>query len=170
VEGSESKSAEEEFGVSSLFVFLGVGKISNCLAEGLLEVLSKSNSALLGLQVIVLDVLKIKVVDNESGGDDMVLVDVFDERLNVSFLDELLLAVGSLDEGEVTSNTSDEKMRESMLLTKSRATLLPSSKALTTTAFFPANLPCVRMTTLPILKLNRELLTFCPLMVWKLIY
>jgi hypothetical protein len=156
--------------VSSLFVFLGVGKISNCLAEGLLEVLSKSNSALLGLQVIVLDVLKIKVVDNESGGDDMVLVDVFDERLNVSFLDELLLAVGSLDEGEVTSNTSDEKMRESMLLTKSRATLLPSSKALTTTAFFPANLPCVRMTTLPILKLNRELLTFCPLMVWKLIY
>jgi hypothetical protein len=113
---SESESAEEEFGVSSFFVFLGVGEVSEGVAEGIMEGLSESFSGLLGLEVVVLDVLEVEVVDLEAGGEDVILVDVLDEGLDTGLLDELLLAVGALGLGDVSADTGDQKMGESMFL------------------------------------------------------
>ena len=44
----------------------------------------------------------------ESGWEDVVLVDVLDERFNTGFLDEFFLAVSSLDLRDVTGNAGDE--------------------------------------------------------------
>jgi hypothetical protein len=81
-----------------------------------MEGLSESFSGLLGLEVVVLDVLEVEVVDLEAGGEDVILVDVLDEGLDTGLLDELLLAVGALGLGDVSADTGDQKMGESMFL------------------------------------------------------
>jgi hypothetical protein len=48
----------------------------------------------------------------------MVLVHVFDEGLDVSFSDKLLLAVGSFDLQKFSSDACDEEVREAMFLYK----------------------------------------------------
>ena len=107
MEGSESKSAEEEFGMSCLFVFLGVRKVANRVAESFLKSISKSFSAFFSLKVIVFDILEIKIVDQKSCGDNVVLVDILNERLNISLFDELLLAISALDKRKVSCDTSN---------------------------------------------------------------
>lgn len=107
MEGSESKSTEEEFGMSCLFVFLGVREVANRVAESFLKSISKSFSAFFCLEVIVLDILKIKIVDQKSCRDNVVLVDILNEWLNISLFDELLFAIRALDKRKVPCDTSN---------------------------------------------------------------
>lgn len=102
--------------MSGLFVLLGVGLVAECGAEGFPEGLSECFSVLLGLEVIILDVLEVEVIDEESGGEDVILVDILDEGLNTGLLDELLLAVSPLDLGDIACNTSNQEMGETMFL------------------------------------------------------
>lgn len=113
--------------MACLFVLLGVGLVAEGVAEGLAEGLSEGLAVLLGLEVVVLDVLEVEVVDEESGGEDVVLVDVLDEGLDTGLLDELLLAIGTLDLGDVASDAGDQEMGEPVLLNREVVTLLPSS-------------------------------------------
>jgi hypothetical protein len=57
----------------------------------------------------------------------VILVDVFNERLDTSSFDEFLLVEALFGLGEVASDTSDEEMRESVFLDDFYCTLLPSS-------------------------------------------
>ena len=113
--------------MSGLLVLLGIGEVSECVAEGIVEGLSEGFSGLLGLEVIVLDVLEVKVVDLEAGGEDVVLVDVLDEGLDTGLLDELLLAVGALGLRDVPGDACDQEVGESMFLDRTGCTLFPSS-------------------------------------------
>lgn len=113
---SESEPAEEELGVSSLLVLLGIGKVSQWLAEGLPQWFPESLSGLLGLKVVVLDVLKVELAHQETSGQHMVLVYVLHEGLHAGLLDELLLAVSALHLGDMASDTGDQKVGESVLL------------------------------------------------------
>ena len=113
--------------MSGFLVLFGIGEVSECVAEGIVEGLSEGFSGLLGLEVIVLDVLEVKVVDLEAGGEDVVLVDVLDEGLDTGLLDELLLAVGALGLGDVPGDAGDQEVGESMFLDRTAGTLFPSS-------------------------------------------
>jgi hypothetical protein len=124
---SESESAEEEFSVSGLLVLLGVGKVPEGVAEGLSEALPEGFSGLLGLEVVVLDVLEVELVDQEAGGQHVVLVYVLHEGLHTGLLDEFLLAVGALHLRHVAGDAGNQQMRESMLLNRLCCTLFPSS-------------------------------------------
>jgi len=87
--------------------FISLLRVSVCLSEFLSDGFSESFSAFLGLETFVLDFSEVEFIDNESGWHDMVLVDVFDEGLNSSSLDEFLLVVASFGLEEVATNTSD---------------------------------------------------------------
>ena len=113
--------------MSCLFVFLGVGEVAEGVGEGVVKGLAESETGILGLEVVVLDVLEVEVVDLEAGGEDVVLVDILDEGLDAGLPDELLLAVGALDLGEVAGDASDEEVGEAVLLSRWGVTLLPSS-------------------------------------------
>lgn len=113
--------------MACLFVLLGVGLVAEGVAEGLAEGLPECLAVLLGLEVVVLDVLEVEVVDEESGGEDVVLVDVLDEGLDTGLLDELLLAVCALDLGDVAGDACDQEVGEPVLLNRVVVTLLPSS-------------------------------------------
>ena len=107
MEGSESKSAEEEFGVSCLLVFLWVGKVANRIAECFLESIFKSFSAFFCLKVIVLDILKVEIIDQKSCRDNVVLVDILNERLDIGLFDELFLAISALNKWKMSGDTSN---------------------------------------------------------------
>ena len=113
--------------MSSLLVLLGVGEVAEGVGESVMEGLLQGQTILLRLQVVVLDVLEVEVVDLEAGGQNVVLVDVLDEGLHAGLADELLLAVGALDLGEVPGDAGDEQMGESVFLHRKGGTLLPSS-------------------------------------------
>lgn len=62
-----------------LFVSLEVWEVSIGAAELSLELFFQGGSGFDSSDVFFLDVLKIEIVDNESGWDDVVLVDDLDE-------------------------------------------------------------------------------------------
>ena len=127
--------------MTCLFVFLRVGKVAVDLGERIVKLLFELLSGFLGLETVVVDLLELEVIDNKAGGHDMVLIDIFDEGLNSSLSDELLLVVTALGSKEVAANSGNEEMGESVALGEVRGTLLPVSMVLTTIAFMPANLP-----------------------------
>ena len=67
--------------------------------------LSELKSSLFGLDGVVLDVLDVEIIDNDSGGDHVILIDVFNKRLDAGSLDQSLLAESSFRLSQVTSNT-----------------------------------------------------------------
>ena len=71
--------------------------------------------------------LEVEVVGDEAGGHDVVLVDVLDEGLDASALDELLLAEGALDLAHVAGDPCHQQVGEAVLLRAKGSTLLPSS-------------------------------------------
>ena len=139
--------------------------VSVCFSEFLSDGFSESFSAFLGLETFVFDFGEVELIDDESGGHDVVLVDVSDEGLDSCSLDEFLLVIASFGLEEVATDACNEQMGEPIFLHVGGCTLFPVSKDLTTMAFFPANLPWVRTTTLPVLKLYRGGGTFCPLVM-----
>ena len=94
---SESEFAVEESDVWGLLVSLRIWEVSIGGAEGGSPLFLQSGSGFKSLDVVFLDVLEVEIVDDESGWDNVVLVDDFDERLDSSSLDELLLVNASLD-------------------------------------------------------------------------
>ena len=80
-----------------LFVGLGVWEVSISIAEGGSPLLFQGSSGFEGLDVVFLDVLEVEIVDQESGGDNVVLVDDFNKRLDSSSLDELLFVNASFN-------------------------------------------------------------------------
>jgi len=115
--------------------------ISVGLSELFSNCFSQSFPAFFGLETFIFDLCEIEFVDDKSSGHDVVLVDVFNERLNSGSLDEFLLVIASFGLEEVAANTSDEQMWESIFLHVEGCTLFPVSNDLMTIAFFPANLP-----------------------------
>ena len=100
----------------SLFVGLGAGQVPVGLSESLSDLLSGSGSGFSSLDVVLLQVLEVEVIDNKSGGHNVVLVHVLQESLDTGLLDELLLVDSSLDVSGVSGDTGDEQMGESVLL------------------------------------------------------
>jgi hypothetical protein len=94
--------------VACLFVFLGVGEVSEGVAEGFAEGLAEGLSGFLGLEVVVLDVLEVEFIDQEPGGEDVILVDILDEGLDTGLLDELLLAISPLGLRDVSGDACNE--------------------------------------------------------------
>ena len=110
------------------------------------------------------DVLELQIIlDDESGGEEMVVVDELDEGLEPALSIDFLLvhALGDLSGG--TLNSDDEGVGELIVLRKVKMggaiTFFPSSFCFTMTAFLPALLPASRMTTLPFLMLNERNVT-----------
>ncbi len=62
-----------------LFVSLGIWEVSIGVAEGSSPLFLKGSSGFNGLDVFFLDVLQVKIVDQESGWDNVVLVDDLNE-------------------------------------------------------------------------------------------
>eukprot|EP00178_Gracilaria_changii_P003540 TRINITY_DN1526_c0_g1_i3.p1 TRINITY_DN1526_c0_g1~~TRINITY_DN1526_c0_g1_i3.p1 ORF type:complete len:139 (-),score=11.45 TRINITY_DN1526_c0_g1_i3:9-425(-) len=99
--------------MTSLFVLFGIRLISIDFSESISNSLLKFFSSFSCLKVIFSNVLNIReIIDNKSGRHNMVLVDVFNEALDSSFLDEFLLAFSSLGSDQVTSDTCNQEMRE----------------------------------------------------------
>ena len=100
------------------------------------------------------NVFELQVVFHyETGWHQVVVVDVFDEGLHSAFSIKLFGThlLGNLS--GITFNTNNESVAKLFVLKYSWKkfinTFLPSSDCLTMTAFLPACLPHVRMTTLP---------------------
>jgi hypothetical protein len=93
--------------VASPVVLLRVGKISVCASERISNFFSEFLSGLLCLEVLVLDILKVKIVDDKSGWHNVILIDVFNEGFNTSLLDEFLFVEASFSLNEVASNACD---------------------------------------------------------------
>lgn len=104
---SESESAEEESDIVSFVVSFGVGQISVGFGEFLPDFIPGSLSVLGGLEGLVLEVLQVEIINHESGRDDMILVNVLDEGLDTSSLEEFLFIDSSLDAARVTSDASN---------------------------------------------------------------
>ena len=113
---SEAKSVEEESDVVSFVVGLSAGEISVGLWKSLSDFLASSQSRFGSLDVFFLEVFEVKVVDNKSGGDDVILINILDERLDTGSLDEFLLVDSSLNISGVAGDTDDQKMGESIFL------------------------------------------------------
>ena len=97
-------------------VGLGAREVPVGLRETLFDFLASGGSGLSGLDVLLLEVLEIKIVDDKPGGDDVILVDMLNERLDSSPLDELLLIDSPLDVPGVAGDTDNQQMWESVLL------------------------------------------------------
>ena len=106
---------EEESNIASFVVGSGVGKVSIGFAKSLSKFFPKFDSVL-PLEVILLDVLELKIIDNKSGGNDMILVDSLDESLDSSLFDEFLLVNFPLHSLRVSGDTGDDDMRELVFL------------------------------------------------------
>lgn len=113
---SESKLAIEESDVTGLLVGLWIWEVSVGIRQGFSELFGKGSPGFKGFEVVFLNILKIEVIDEESGRDDVILVDLFDEGLDSCFLDELLLVDAPLDSPWISSNAEDCEMRESVFL------------------------------------------------------
>ena len=113
--------------MSCPLVLLGIGEVPERAAEGVAQISSECETCLLGLEVFVLDVLEVEVVELEAGGEDVILVDILDERLHAGLLDKLLIAVSALGLRDVPGDASDEQVWEPVFLHGGGSTLLPSS-------------------------------------------
>ena len=110
-----------------LIVFSGIGHLSVHLSETVSNALSEFLASVGGLEVVVADVLEVEIVDEETSGHHVILVDVFDEGLDASLFDELLLVEAALGCDQVASDACDEEVGELVALRGSRGTLLPVS-------------------------------------------
>ena len=100
----------------SFVISLGVGEISVSLREALSDFLTSSLSGFGSFQILFFQILQVKIIDHKSGGNDMVLVNNFNERLNSSSFDEFLLVNSSFDVSRVSGDADNQKMWESMFL------------------------------------------------------
>ena len=100
----------------SFIVGLGAGEISVGFGESLPDFLAGSKPGFSSLDILFLEVLEVEVVDLEAGGDDVILVDIFDKRLNSGSLDELLLVDSSLDASGVAGDSYNQQMGEPVFL------------------------------------------------------
>ena len=99
----------------SLLVGLGAGQVSVGLGESLSDLLSGSSSGFSGLDVVLLQILEVEVVHDESGGHNVVLVHVLKESFDTGLLDELFLVDSSLDVSGVSGDTGHQQVGESIL-------------------------------------------------------
>ncbi len=90
-----------------LLVSLGVWEVSVGVRQGFSESSCEGSSGLNCLEVFFLDFLKVEVVHEESGGDDVILVDGLDESLDSGSLDEFFFINASLDGSGVSGDTDD---------------------------------------------------------------
>jgi len=102
--------------VAGLLIFLRVRKVSVSGVESQSDVLSKIFTCFLSLKIVIFDLFKIKIVDNKTSWHNVILINMLNKWFNTSSFDEFLLRKTSLDLSGVASNTSYQKMRESMLL------------------------------------------------------
>ena len=94
---SESEFAVEESNVGGLVVSSWVWEVSVAFRKGFSELSGKGFSGFKSFNVVFLDILKIEVIDNKSGWDDVILVNNFDEWLDSSSFNEFFLVNASLD-------------------------------------------------------------------------
>ena len=97
-------------------VGLGVGEISVGIRKCLSDLLASCKSRFGSFDIFFFKILEVKIVDDKSSRNDMILIDILNERLNSGSLDEFLLVDSSLDISRVTSDTDDQEMRESIFL------------------------------------------------------
>ena len=118
---------EEESNIACFLVGFWVGHISVCISEILSHFLDEFKFAF-SFQVILFDFFEIEIIDDESSGHDVILVDGFDESLDSSLFDELFLVDFSLDFLWVSGDANQDKMWEFVFLHLMRLnTLFPSS-------------------------------------------
>lgn len=113
---SESKFAEEKSDVASFLVCFGIWQVSVGLGESFFNLLLEKSFGLSTLKRFLLDLFEIEVIDNESGGHNVILVNIFNEGLDSGLLDELLFVNGPFDLLGVSGDADQQKMRESVLL------------------------------------------------------
>ena len=113
--------------MASLFVLLGVGHLPVDFSESVPHSLPQLLPGVGGLEVVVIYVLQLEVVDEETGGHHVVLVDVLYERLHSGFLDELFLVVRPLCGDQVPGDSCDKEVGEFVSLRGVWGTLLPVS-------------------------------------------
>ena len=114
--------------MTGLLVFFGVGKFTVDFGESISDSLAEFFASFAGLEVVFSDVLDVsEIIHHKAGRHDVILVDVLNEALDSSFLDEFLLVEGTFRSNEVASNTGDQEMREFVSLHEKRVTLLPVS-------------------------------------------
>lgn len=100
----------------SLVVGFGVGEIAIGLGELFTDIFPGSLLSLGSLEDIILQILEVEFIDHKSSGDDVTLVDILDESLNSSFLNELLLVDSSFDISGVASNAHQQQVWEFVFL------------------------------------------------------
>lgn len=93
--------------MKSFFIVFWVGEVAITLRKRFLDGFLQLNSTLCSFEIVVFDFLKIKIVDQESCGNDVILIDVLDKWFDSSFLDEFFLVEGAFDLSEVVGNSSD---------------------------------------------------------------
>lgn len=112
----------------SLVVSFSAGEVPVGVREALSDFFPGSSSRFGGLEAFFLKLLEVEVVDNKSGGNDVILINIFNKWLHTGFLDELLFIDSSLDIPGVAGNSNNQQMWESMFLRISASsTLVPSS-------------------------------------------
>lgn len=102
--------------MAGFFVSFGIGEGSISFGELLFEFLGEVLLAVYGLEAVLLDFLEVEIVDDEAGGHDVVLVDVFNKWLDGGLLDELLFVDAPLDSLGVSGDADQQQMREPILL------------------------------------------------------
>ena len=84
-----------------------VGQVSIGFREALPDFLPGFGSRFGSLEGFLLEFFKIKVIDHESGGDDVILINYFDEWLDAGSLNELLFIDSSFDVSGVAGDSSN---------------------------------------------------------------
>ncbi len=102
--------------MGSFVVGSWVWEVSVCLRKGLSERSGKSSSGFKSLKVIFLDVLKVEIVHNKSGWDNVILVYRFNEGLNSSSFNEFSFVNTSFNSSWVSGNTYEGQVWESVFL------------------------------------------------------
>ena len=97
-------------------VGLSAGEISVSLRKSLSDFLASGEPGFGGFNVFFFEIFEVKIVDDKSSRNDMILVDILNKRLNSGSLDEFLLVDSSLDISGVASNADDQKVGESIFL------------------------------------------------------
>lgn len=93
-----------------------VWEVSVGFWKGFSEWSWEGSSGFKSFKVVFLDFLKIEIVDYESGWDDVILIDGFNESFNSSSFNEFLFINTSLDGSWVSGNTDEGQVWESVFL------------------------------------------------------
>ena len=97
-------------------VGLRAGEISISLRKSLSDFLASGKSRFGSFDIFFFKILEVKIVDDKSSRNDMILVDILNKRLNSGSLDEFLLVDSSLDISRIAGDTDDQEVRESIFL------------------------------------------------------